>query len=57
MAKKLPTIKVQGGKEYVMVKDRVIAFNEIYKDGSIQTEIVRDDDKDLAEGEGKPFNV
>lgn len=37
---KLPTVKVNGGKEYVMVKDRIIAFNEEFTNGSIQTEIV-----------------
>jgi hypothetical protein len=36
---KLPTINIKG-KEYVMVKDRVLAFNEFYKNGSIETEIV-----------------
>jgi hypothetical protein len=34
-------IKVQGGKEYVLVADRVIYFNEKYPDGCIQTEIAR----------------
>lgn len=33
----LPTIDIKG-KEYVMVKDRLIAFNEMYPNGSIVTE-------------------
>jgi hypothetical protein len=36
---KLPTIDIKG-KPYTMVKDRIIAFNELYKDGCIQTEII-----------------
>lgn len=36
---KLPTVKIQG-KEYTLVKDRVIYFNELYPNGSIQTEIL-----------------
>jgi hypothetical protein len=35
----LPTINIKG-KEYVMVKDRIIFFNETYKNGCIQTEII-----------------
>lgn len=35
--KKLPTIDIKG-KQYVMVKDRVLAFNELYPNGSIATE-------------------
>jgi len=34
----LPTIKIQG-KDYVQVKDRVIAFNEAHPTGSIVTEM------------------
>ena len=34
---KLPTIDLKG-KQYTQVKDRVMAFNEIYKTGCIQTE-------------------
>ena len=40
--KKLPTISIKG-KEYVMVKDRIIAFNEMYPNGVIFTEIVKND--------------
>lgn len=32
-------IKIQG-KDYVLVKDRVLAFNEVYPNGSIQTQLV-----------------
>jgi hypothetical protein len=39
----LPTIKIQG-KDYVQVKDRVLAFNEMYEKGSIVTEITYDGD-------------
>lgn len=39
MTNKLPTVDIKG-KAYVMVKDRILAFNELYKNGSIQTEIV-----------------
>lgn len=33
-------IKVKGGAKYVLVKDRVLYFNETYPNGSIDTEIV-----------------
>jgi len=46
MNKKLPTIQIKG-KEYVMVKDRVIEFNERCPEGSIITEIVKNDDKSV----------
>jgi hypothetical protein len=39
MTDKLPTINIKG-KEYVMVKDRILAFNELYPNGSIVTEII-----------------
>lgn len=39
MIDKLPTISIKG-KDYVMVKDRILAFNEMYPNGSIVTEIV-----------------
>mgnify|MGYP000269907133 CR=1 FL=1 len=35
----LPTIDIKG-KKYVLVSERVIAFNEIYKNGSIETELI-----------------
>jgi len=31
------------GKEYVLVKDRVLAFNEMYPHGRIETELVKSD--------------
>lgn len=40
---KLPTIDIHG-KEYVLVKDRITRFNELFKDGSIQTEILKNDE-------------
>lgn len=43
---KLPTINIKG-KEYVMVKDRVVAFNQFCPEGSIVTEIVKNDDKSV----------
>ena len=36
---KLPTIDIKG-KEYVMVKDRILAFNEQYPNGYIQTDLI-----------------
>jgi len=39
MTNKLPTINIKG-KEYVMVKDRILAFNESNPNGCIQTSIV-----------------
>lgn len=33
----LPTVDIKG-KSYVLVKDRIIFFNETYKNGAIQTE-------------------
>lgn len=44
--KKLPTINIKG-KEYVQVKDRVSFFNETFPKGSIETEIVKNDDKSV----------
>ena len=41
MSEKLPTINIKG-KEYVQVKDRIIHFNENYKNGSITTELLSD---------------
>lgn len=38
-ANKLPTINIKG-KEYVMVKDRILKFNEDFPNGCIQTEII-----------------
>jgi len=38
---KSKAIKVQGGKQYVLVADRVIFFNETYPQGCIQTEIAK----------------
>ena len=35
------TIKIKG-KDYVMVKDRLIYFNDTYPNGSITTELVSD---------------
>jgi hypothetical protein len=34
-------IKVQG-KDYILVKDRVLAFNELYPDGAIHTVLLSD---------------
>lgn len=39
MTNKLPTVDIKG-KDYVMVKDRVLYFNDTFKNGSIQTEII-----------------
>jgi hypothetical protein len=39
MTNKLPTVDIKG-KDYVMVKDRVLYFNETFKNGSIVTEII-----------------
>ncbi len=39
MTDKLPTMNIKG-KQYVMVKDRILAFNEHFPNGCIQTEIV-----------------
>jgi hypothetical protein len=35
------------GKKYVLVADRVLYFNETYKDGSITTELVSKPDDDM----------
>ena len=41
---KLPTIDIHG-QQYVMVKDRLIHFNEVYgMEGSITTEIIKNDE-------------
>lgn len=39
MKNTLPTVSIKGS-EYVLVKDRILAFNEKYPDGYIQTELV-----------------
>ncbi len=39
MTNNLPTVDIKG-KEYVLVKDRVLAFNEKYINGSIETELI-----------------
>lgn len=44
---KLPTVDIRG-KEYVMVKDRILAFHEKYKNGSITTELTITGDAVLA---------
>lgn len=46
MTNQLPTVSIQG-KAYVMVKDRVLAFNEKYQNGSIITEKITDEDNYL----------
>jgi len=35
------------GKKYILVKDRVLFFNETYKNGSITTEIASDNGKEI----------
>lgn len=37
--KKLNTVDIKG-KEYVLVKDRILYFNETYENGSIKTELL-----------------
>ena len=44
MKNELPTIDIKG-KDYVMVKDRVIAFNETHLNGSIFTELVENNER------------
>jgi hypothetical protein len=44
--KKLPTISIKG-KMYVLVKDRIMAFQELYPNGEITTEIVKNDDSSV----------
>lgn len=39
MTNKLPTVDIKG-KAYVLVKDRILAFNEFYKNGSIESKLV-----------------
>lgn len=39
MTNTLPTIDIRG-KSYVMVKDRILAFNETYPNGCIQTDLI-----------------
>ena len=40
---KLPTIQIKG-KEYVLIKDRVMAFHELYPNGMIQTSMLSSPD-------------
>lgn len=40
------TIKIKG-KDYVMVKDRLIYFNETYPEGAIQTELISEPTSEL----------
>ena len=42
----LPTISIKG-KEYVLVKDRILHFNESCPNGAIQTERISDGDKEI----------
>lgn len=42
---KLPTINIKG-KEYTMVKDRILFFNSEYPQGSIQTQLLSDPNAD-----------
>ena len=42
----LPTINIKG-KEYVLVKDRILHFNESCPNGAIQTERISDGDKEI----------
>ena len=35
------------GKQYVLVSDRVLAFNELYPNGSIETKIISDPSSDM----------
>lgn len=39
MTNELPTINIKG-KDYVLVKDRILAFNENYPNGSIRTKLI-----------------
>lgn len=43
---KLPTINIKG-KEYVLVKDRILAFNELFPNGVIQTEIIFNNSEEI----------
>lgn len=45
MTNTLPTVEIKG-KDYVLVKDRILAFNENYPNGCIQTEIISPLDSD-----------
>jgi len=45
MTKKLPTVDIKG-KEYVMVKDRIIAFHELHPKGMIETYLLSDPGSD-----------
>ncbi len=49
MTKKLQTISIKG-KEYVMVNQRLLAFNEDYKNGAIKTEVVAEQQGALQSG-------
>jgi hypothetical protein len=42
----LPTVKISG-RDYVLVKDRILAFNELYPTGSITTELVSYENKQV----------
>ena len=44
--KKLPTISIKG-HNYVLVKDRLLAFQELYPEGSIMTDILVNNEKSV----------
>lgn len=46
MANKLPTINIKG-QEYVLVKDRILYFNQTYPKGCIITELVSEPESDI----------
>lgn len=53
MAKeKLPTINIKG-KEYVTVAQRILAFNELYENGMIETEVSYLDEKGAVRARAK----
>lgn len=42
------------GKDYVMVKDRILYFNETYPNGKIETQLVSDGDKIVVKAKVTP---
>ena len=45
MSDKMKKIEVQGGKEYVMVHERVMEFHRRYPDGMIETDVIEMTDR------------
>jgi len=58
MTKKLPTVDIKG-KQYTLVKDRILAFNEMYPKGAIVTKLLSEpsDERVVVRAEVYPDGV